>query len=91
MQDIIHLLLRRRSQDSTLMYVLTALEELDLKDWAEIKTVARELFKSEQLITEGDNRPDQVKCYIAAFLMWCADNELEIKVIDHGKAESKLH
>jgi hypothetical protein len=77
--------IRTREPGPNLMTILTALEELDLKDWATIKSIARELYNAKQY------EEDQVKCYIAAFLIWCAQNDFEIKILDHEFDPSTVH
>lgn len=67
------------------MYILSAMDDMDLQDWAIIKGIARDLFKDNQY--EGD----QVKCYIAAFLIWCAQNDVEIKILDHRNDSGTVH
>ena len=48
------------------------LDQLTAQDWANIRSIALDLYK------QPSYAGDTPKCYIAAFLVYCMENDLEI-------------
>ena len=61
-----------------------SMQSLSPKEWAEIKQLAMQIYKS------GQHNKDHLKCSIHAFVIWLVSNEANI-VEDYPDPDSPMH